>query len=185
VTQIRSMAVPTFRFQSRVVPSSLPLASACPSGLNATDFRLRRGPSGSPPTAAGQDRGSRHAWQYRGCGGPARPTGCQGTVNLNVLNVRYPGSVREMGIQEARPVLGDLVRDAQRHGIETLITRNGRPAARITRLGGPGGNAAECEKILAGYADDPGMELTGSEREAISVVRDVLARMADKERDAR
>jgi prevent-host-death family protein len=97
----------------------------------------------------------------------------------------YPGSVRELGIQEARPVLGDLVRDAQRHGIETLITRNGRPAARIARLGDCGDNAAECEKILAGYADDPGMKLTGSEREAISVVRDVLARMADKERDAR
>jgi prevent-host-death family protein len=97
----------------------------------------------------------------------------------------YPGSVREMGIQEARPILGDLVRDAQRHGIETLITRNGRPAARIARLGDCGDNAAECEKILAGYAGDPGMKLTGSEREAISVVRHVLARMADKERDAR
>jgi prevent-host-death family protein len=97
----------------------------------------------------------------------------------------YPGSVHEMGIQEARPVLGDLVRDAQRHGIETLITRNGRPAARIARLGNPGDDAAECEKILAGYASDPGAELTGSEREAISVVRNVLARMADKEHDAR
>lgn len=97
----------------------------------------------------------------------------------------YSGSVREMGIQEARPVLGDLVRDAQRHGIETRITRNGRPAALIARLAGPGGNAAECEKILAGYADDPAMELTDPEREAISVVRDVLTRMADKERDAR
>jgi prevent-host-death family protein len=97
----------------------------------------------------------------------------------------YPGSVREMGIQEARPVLGDLVRDAQRHGIETRITRNGSPAARITRLGDPGDDAAECEKTLAGYADDPGLELTDPEREAISVVRDVLTRMADKERDAR
>jgi prevent-host-death family protein len=97
----------------------------------------------------------------------------------------YPGNVREMGIQEARPILGDLVRDAQRHGIETRITRNGSPAARIARLGDPGDNAAECEKILAGYADDPGMELTDPEREAISVVRDVLTRMADKERDAR
>ena len=94
-----------------------------------------------------------------------------------------------MGIQEARPVLGDLVRDAQRHGIETRITRNGRPAARIARLAGPDGDAAECETILAGYAGDPGLELTGPEREAISVVRDVLTRiadnrMADKERDA-
>src|SRR5690242_5724578 len=84
-------------------------------------------------------------------------------VNLNVLNVAYPGRVREMGIQEARPVLGDLVRDAQRHGIETLITRNGRPAARIARLGAPGDNAAECEKILAGYASDAGAQLTGSD----------------------
>jgi prevent-host-death family protein len=97
----------------------------------------------------------------------------------------YPECVREMGIQEARPVLGDLVRDAQRHGIETRITRNGRPAARIARLAVSDSNAAECEKILAGYADDPGMELSNPEREAISVVRDVLTRMADKERDAR
>lgn len=93
--------------------------------------------------------------------------------------------MREMGIQEARPILGDLVRDAQRHGIETRITRNGRPAARITRLGDPDGSAAECEKILAGYADDPGMGLTDPEREAISVVRDVLTRLADKDLDAR
>jgi antitoxin (DNA-binding transcriptional repressor) of toxin-antitoxin stability system len=90
-----------------------------------------------------------------------------------------------MGIQEARPVLGDLVRDAQRHGIETRISRNGRPAARIARLGDAADNAAGCEKILAGYADDPGLELTGPEREAISVVRGVLTRMADEERDAR
>ena len=90
-----------------------------------------------------------------------------------------------MGIQEARPILGDLVRDAQRHGIETRISRNGRPAARIARLGDPGDNAAECEKILASYADNPGLELTDPEREAISVVRGALTRMADKERDAR
>jgi hypothetical protein len=89
-----------------------------------------------------------------------------------------------MGIQEARPILGDLVRDAQRHGIETRISRNGRPAARIARLGDPGDNAADCEKILAGYAGDPGLELTGPEREAISIVRGVLSRMADKEQDA-
>jgi hypothetical protein len=31
------MAYWTFRFQSRVVPSVLPLASVCPSGLNATE----------------------------------------------------------------------------------------------------------------------------------------------------
>lgn len=97
----------------------------------------------------------------------------------------YPGSVREMGIQEARPVLGDLVRDAQRHGIETRITRNGRPAARIARLAGSGGDAAECEKMLARYADDPGIVLTGPEREAISIVRAALARAAGKEHDAR
>jgi antitoxin (DNA-binding transcriptional repressor) of toxin-antitoxin stability system len=121
----------------------------------------------------------------RGRGGPARLTGSAALRNLNVLNVMYPGSVREMGIQEARPILGDLVRDAQRHGIETRITRNGSPAARIARLGDPGDDAAECEKILAGYADDPGLELTGPEREAIGVVRSVLTGMVDKERDAR
>jgi hypothetical protein len=60
-----------------------------------------------------------------------------------------------MGTQEAWPVLGDLVRDAERHGIET---RN---------------------------ADDPDVMLTGHERETIRVVRAVLARVAEKERDAR
>ena len=60
----------------------------------------------------------------------------------------YLGSVNEMGIQEARPVLGDLVRDAQRHGIETLITRNGRPAARIARLGDPGDGAADRKSVV-------------------------------------
>jgi antitoxin (DNA-binding transcriptional repressor) of toxin-antitoxin stability system len=92
--------------------------------------------------------------------------------------------MREMGIQEARPVLGDLVRDAQRHGIETRLTRNGRPAAMIARLSGIDDSTAECEKALARYADDPDMTLTGAEREAIKVVRAVLARVADKERDA-
>jgi hypothetical protein len=105
--------------------------------------------------------------------------------NLNILNLMYPYGMREMGIQEARPVLGDLVRDAQRHGIETRLTRNGRPAARIALLADPGNNAVECEKILARYADDPGVMLTDPEREAISVVRAVLARLADEERDAR
>jgi prevent-host-death family protein len=90
-----------------------------------------------------------------------------------------------MGIQEARPILGDLVRDAQRHGIETRITRNGRPAARIARLADPGSNTAECEKMLARYADDPGMALTDPEREAIRIVRAVLTRVADKEHDVR
>ncbi|MDQ2874347.1 MAG: type II toxin-antitoxin system Phd/YefM family antitoxin [Actinomycetota bacterium] len=92
--------------------------------------------------------------------------------------------MRELGIQEARPVLGDLVRDAQQHGIETRLTRNGRPAARITRLSDIGGSAAECEKVLARYAEDPGMILTADEREAIGVVRVVLARVADEGRHA-
>lgn len=34
-----------------------------------------------------------------------------------------------MGVEEARAKLGDLVRDAQQHGITTHITRNGKPAA--------------------------------------------------------
>jgi antitoxin (DNA-binding transcriptional repressor) of toxin-antitoxin stability system len=105
--------------------------------------------------------------------------------NLKVLNLMYPWGMREMGIQEARPVLGDLVRDAQRHGIETRLTRNGRPAARIARLTDTDGSAAECEKILARYAGDPGIILTDPEREAISVVRAVLARVTDEGRDAR
>jgi len=97
----------------------------------------------------------------------------------------YVESMREMGIQEARPVLGDLVRDAQQHGIETRLTRNGRLAARITRLSDTDVSAAECEKILARYVDDPGITLTTPEREAIGVVRVALARIADEERDAR
>ena len=90
-----------------------------------------------------------------------------------------------MGIQEARPVLGDLARDAQRHGIETRLTRDGRPAAMIIRLAGIDSSAVECEKVLARDADDPGMTLTGHEQEAIRVIRTVLARVAEKERDAR
>jgi hypothetical protein len=48
VAQIRWMAYWTFRFQSWVVPSALPLASVCPPGLNATEYTvvppLRGGP---------------------------------------------------------------------------------------------------------------------------------------------
>jgi hypothetical protein len=93
--------------------------------------------------------------------------------------------MREMGIQEARPVLGDLVRDAQRHGIETRLTRNGRPAAMIARLSCIEVSAAECEKALARYADDPGMMLTGAEQDAVRMVRALLTRIADEEHDAR
>ena len=82
-------------------------------------------------------------------------------------------------------MLGDLVRDAQRHGIETRLTRNGRPAAMIARLSGIEVSAAECEKALARYADDRGMMLTGAEQEAVRMVRAVLTRIADEERDAR
>ena len=39
--------------------------------------------------------------------------------------------------------------------------------------------------VLARYSDDPDLMLTDHEREAIMVVRAVLARVADKERDAR
>ena len=46
-------------------------------------------------------------------------------------------------------------------------------------------SAAECEKVLARYADDPDMMLTGHEREAIRVVRAALARVTETERDAR
>ena len=54
----------------------------------------------------------------------------------------------------------------------------------IARLSDIDGSAAECAKALARYADDPDMMLTDAEREAIRVVRAVLARVADKERDA-
>jgi antitoxin (DNA-binding transcriptional repressor) of toxin-antitoxin stability system len=47
----------------------------------------------------------------------------------------YLGRMRELGIQEARPILGDLVRDAQQHGIETRLTRSGHPVAGIRAEG--------------------------------------------------
>jgi hypothetical protein len=55
----------------------------------------------------------------------------------------------------------------------------------ITRLADIDSSATECEKVLAGYSDDPDMILTGHEREAIRVVRAVLARVADRQHDAR
>jgi hypothetical protein len=55
----------------------------------------------------------------------------------------------------------------------------------ITRLADSDGSAAECEKVMGRYADDPDLMLTGHELEAIRVVRAVHARVADKERDAR
>lgn len=42
-------------------------------------------------------------------------------------------SSREVGLAEARKLLGDLVRDAQ-YGITTVITRNNKPAARIAPI---------------------------------------------------
>ena len=42
-------------------------------------------------------------------------------------------SEREMGIEDARAKLGDLVRDAQQHNMTTHITRNGKPAAVLMR----------------------------------------------------
>jgi len=55
----------------------------------------------------------------------------------------------------------------------------------ITQLADIDSSAAECVKVLARNADDPDMMLTGHEREAIRVVRTVLSRVAEKERDAR
>src|SRR5579859_2533929 len=61
---------------------------------------------------------------------------------------------------------GDLVGDAHRHGIETQPTRDGRPVARLAWLSDTEGSAAECDKIPARSADDPGMTLIGPERES-------------------
>jgi hypothetical protein len=47
------------------------------------------------------------------------------------------------------------------------------------------GSAAECQKILARYADDPSTMLAACEREAIGVARAVLARVVDEEFNAR
>lgn len=86
------------------------------------------------------------------------------------------------GNPEGQALLGDLVRDAERHRIEIRITCNGRPAARIARLAGLGGNAAECEKMLARTQTIPA---SGPEREAVSIVQAALAKVAGKEHDAR
>lgn len=40
-------------------------------------------------------------------------------------------TTREMGIEDARAKLGDLVRDAQQHDITTAVSRNGKRAAVI------------------------------------------------------
>lgn len=41
-------------------------------------------------------------------------------------------SSREVGIEDARKRLGDLVTAVQQ-GVEVILTRNGKPAARIVR----------------------------------------------------
>src|SRR5579864_5712943 len=64
------------------------------------------------------------------------------------------------------PAPGDLVGDAHRHGIETQPTRDGRPVARLAWPSDTEGSAAECDKIPARSADDPGMTLIGPERES-------------------
>jgi prevent-host-death family protein len=40
----------------------------------------------------------------------------------------------EISVEKARPKLGDLVRDAQRYGVATRITLNGKPAALLVPL---------------------------------------------------
>lgn len=176
----------------------MPPHQPCPAfySLRSAEAQEKGQPFGSPISQI--DRGSEHSdiqRRYdRSNAGPAFPSRLRtasrqadraSAENLNILNFMQPVGMREMGIQEARPVLGDLVRDAQRHGIETRLTRNGRPAAMIARLSGIEVSAAECEKALARYADDPGMMLTGAEQEAVRMVRAVLTRIADEERDAR
>ena len=42
--------------------------------------------------------------------------------------------MQEIGVEEARAKLGDLVADAQRHNIGTVITRNGKRAAVIAPI---------------------------------------------------
>jgi prevent-host-death family protein len=57
-------------------------------------------------------------------------------VNLLLVSRTY------IGIKEARPVLGDLVTAAQQ-GADIVLTRNGKPAARIVR-----------------YQEEPAMNIT-------------------------
>jgi prevent-host-death family protein len=54
--------------------------------------------------------------------------------------------MEEISIEKARPRLGDLVRDAQQHGVMTRITRNGKPAAVLVPVPG------DAERYLAARA---------------------------------
>ena len=54
VAQIRWIAYWTLRFQSPVVPSSLPVASVRPSGLNATEWTLTLLPVRGRPSGRGR-----------------------------------------------------------------------------------------------------------------------------------
>lgn len=51
------------------------------------------------------------------------------TRKVNLSSV----SRRSIGIKQARPILGDLVTAVQQ-GAEVVLTRNGRPAARLIRF---------------------------------------------------
>jgi hypothetical protein len=56
---------------------------------------------------------------------------------------------------------------------------------RAPKLSDADGSAAECEKILAQYADDPRTMVGACEREATGVARAVLPKVADEEPNAR
>lgn len=64
----------------------------------------------------------------------------------------------EISIEKARGKLGDIVRDAQRHGITTRITLNGKAAAVVapdsTRLTGHDRQAIADARELAGLPAD-------------------------------
>ena len=65
------------------------------------------------------------------------------------------------------------------------MTTRREMAGRMAEASFSDSSAVECERVLARNADDPDMMLTRHEQEAIRVVRAVLARVAEKERDAR
>ena len=95
MTQIRSMAYWTFKFQSRVVPSPLPLASVCPSGLNATESTAGRRRSGAAQRAG-----------MRGIGDIPQPDRAVGVPLASVCPSRlnateYTGAVPPVGAGRA------------------------------------------------------------------------------------
>jgi prevent-host-death family protein len=90
----------------------------------------------------------------------------------------------EISVEKARPKLGDLVRDAQRYGITTRITLNGKPAAVLVPVLT---DLAARARTLAGLADEAALRQHTGETDgvlacvrALGEAKDLLGAMADR-----